>query len=52
MTPRRRGDDPALVEREVSGDSDADDTDVESEAAVRAGSDGGVVDRAVVHGAG
>jgi len=32
------GDDPALVEREVSGDSDADDTDVESEAAVRAGS--------------
>jgi hypothetical protein len=31
-------DDPALVEREVSGDSDADDTDVESEAAVRAGS--------------
>ena len=32
------GDDPALVEREVSGDSDADDTDVESEAAIRAGS--------------
>jgi len=32
------GDDPALVEREVSGDSEADDTDVESEAAVRTGS--------------
>jgi hypothetical protein len=32
------GDDPALVELEVSGDSDSDDTDRESEAAVRAGS--------------
>jgi hypothetical protein len=31
-------DDPALVEREVSGDADAEDSDVESEAAVRAGS--------------
>ena len=32
------GDDPALVELEVTGDSDADDTDVESVASVRAGS--------------
>ncbi len=32
------GDDPALVEREVAAAADAGDTDVESEAAVRAGS--------------
>ena len=31
-------DDPALVERETTADADTDDTDVESEAAVRAGS--------------